>query len=179
MRSSKFGGDISYSLYIVHLPTVMAIGQALKTKGLADLELKVSGLFVVPLCVMIAYVLLNRTELCLEDRELATSHYGPLPSPLAEQRDRTMVGFAIAPIFVRPVRHALCRRTSVGERESKVHVINVEPLSHGWVMRCDQIDNGMVFCRGRDAEDAAKGLAKSLSEAGDRPKSGFLSVAEF
>lgn len=47
-----------------------------------------------------------------------------------------------------------------------MQAISVEPFGEGWVVRSDQITNGMIYRSGRDAEDAAKGLGVRLADTG-------------
>lgn len=46
------------------------------------------------------------------------------------------------------------------------HVIRVEPLGDGWVVRSGHFDNDMPFHSGAAAETAARALAHRLSSAG-------------
>ena len=47
-----------------------------------------------------------------------------------------------------------------------VQVISVEPLTSGWAVRQDSVENPQVFSSGAKAEDAARRLGASLSRSG-------------
>ena len=45
--------------------------------------------------------------------------------------------------------------------------VNVAPVSDGWAVTCDAVENLMLFRSGAQAEDAARRLAQALAEAGE------------
>ena len=45
--------------------------------------------------------------------------------------------------------------------------IEVAPLSHGWRVRVDDVENDLVFHSGRAAESTARRLAERLGRAGE------------
>lgn len=45
--------------------------------------------------------------------------------------------------------------------------IDVEPITNGWMVRADAIENNLVFRSGKDAEDAARGLAIKIAGIGE------------
>ncbi len=48
-----------------------------------------------------------------------------------------------------------------------METIVVEPLTGGWAVRSDAIENPMVFRSGSSAEDTARALAFKLASAGE------------
>ena len=51
-----------------------------------------------------------------------------------------------------------------------MHIIDIQPLAHGWAVRSDHIDNVLVFRTGAAAEQAALQLADRLASAGIPPE---------
>jgi hypothetical protein len=56
--------------------------------------------------------------------------------------------------------------TANHQEHSDLRIIEVRPFADGWTVRCQEIDNDLVFRSGRAAEQAALRLAARLAKAG-------------
>ena len=48
-----------------------------------------------------------------------------------------------------------------------MRLVTVTPAGKGWAVRCDAIENPIIFRSGAKAEEAAKRLAQALADAGE------------